>query len=79
MKWNSPFYGVERGRWFLSFHCFATYVKLTFFDGDQLVPLPPDGSKVPRVRYLKIFEGDSFDTQLSAWVDQCLDLPGEKL
>ena len=58
VKWNTPFYGVESGRWFLAFHCFTKYVKLTFFDGASLDPVPPGKSKQERVRYLDIREGE---------------------
>ena len=57
VKWNSPFYGVEEGSWFLSFHCFAKYVKVTFFRGTSLRPVPPGESKHKEVRYLDVHEG----------------------
>jgi hypothetical protein len=61
VKWNSPFYGVKEGTWFLSFHCFAKYVKVAFFRGAALDPVPPVGSKQPEVRYLHIHEGKALD------------------
>jgi len=80
VKWNSPFYGVEsKGGWFLSFHCFARYVKVTFFRGTSLDPVPPGASKHKSVRYLDIHEHDELDAQLAAWVEQASKLPGEKL
>ncbi|MFQ6547949.1 DUF1801 domain-containing protein [Aestuariibius sp. 2305UL40-4] len=80
VKWNSPFYGVERNRWFLSLHCFTRYVKLTFFDGTSLDPMPPEPSKHPKVRYLNIREDDPLDAaQLTDWTLQASRLPGEKL
>lgn len=79
VKWNSPFYGLERDSWFLSLHCFNAYVKLTFFQGVALDPLPANSSKQPRVRYHHIHEGDAFDSQLADWVRQASLLPGEKL
>jgi len=81
VKWNSPFYGVEaQGGWFLSFHCFTKYIKLTFFRGASLRPAPPVGSKHPDVRYFHIHENDAFDeAQLADWVKQASELPGEKL
>jgi hypothetical protein len=80
VKWNTPFYGVESGRWFLAFHCFTKYVKLTFFDGASLDPLPPGKSKQERVRYLDIREGDVLDEQqFLDWVQQASRLPGERL
>ena len=81
VKWNSPFYGVEdQGGWFLSFHCFTKYVKVTFFRGTSLRPLPPGESKHKEVRYFDIREDAELDeVQLAAWVKQASQLPGEKL
>jgi hypothetical protein len=79
VKWNSPFYGVEAGYWFLSFHVFARYVKVAFFRGTSLQPIPPGASKHPEVRYLDIHEGDPFEDRLADWVRQASQLPGEKL
>ncbi|ANW05779.1 DUF1801 domain-containing protein [Bradyrhizobium icense] len=80
VKWNSPFYGVEdQGGWFLSFHCFTKYVKVTFFRGTSLRPLPPGESKVKEVRYLDIHEDGLDEAQLVAWVKQASQLPGERL
>lgn len=77
VKWNSPFYGVEGQGWFLSFHVFSRYVKLTFFQGASLRPLPPGASKHKEVRYLDIHEGGELDeTQLASWVKQAAALPG---
>src|SRR3546814_1329969 len=67
VKWNSPFYGVEDQVWFLSFHCFTKYVKVAFFRGTSLRPLPPGESKQKEVRYLEIHEDDPLDeAQLAA-------------
>jgi hypothetical protein len=80
VKWNSPFYGVEGEGWFLSYHCFTKYVKVTFFRGASLRPVPPVGSKHKDVRYFHIHEGDTLDeAQLAAWVRQASQLPGERL
>jgi hypothetical protein len=80
VKWNSPFYGVEEGAWFLSFHCFARYVKVAFFRGAELRPVPPGASKHRQVRYLDIHEGEALDeAQLAAWVRQASRLPGERM
>jgi hypothetical protein len=79
VKWNSPFYGVEDGVWFLSFHCFAKYVKVAFFRGTALRPLPPGESKQKEVRYLDIYEGALDEAQFVAWVKQASKLPGEKM
>ena len=80
VKWNSPFYGVEGQGWFLSIHCYARHVKLAFFRGRSLHPVPPGASKHAEVRYLDIREGDGLDeTQLADWVKQASRLPGERM
>ena len=77
VKWNSPFYGVQGRGWFLSLHCFAKYVKVAFFRGASLRPVPPGESKQKDVRYLDIREGDPLDeAQMAAWVKQASELPG---
>jgi hypothetical protein len=80
VKWNSPFYGVEGQGWFLNFHCFTNYVKVAFFRGTSLRPVPPGASKHKEVRYLDIHENDQFDeAQFAAWVKQASLLPGERM
>ena len=77
VRWNSPFYGLAGRGWFLNFHCFAKYVKVAFFNGASLDPLPPGESKDENVRYLNIYEDDRFDEeQFAAWVQQASRLPG---
>ena len=77
VKWNSPFYGIEGRGWFLSLHCFTKYVKVVFFRGTSLRPLPPGESKQKEVRYLDIHEDDQLDeAQLASWVKQASQLPG---
>jgi hypothetical protein len=77
VKWNSPFYGVEGMGWFLSLHCFTKYVKVAFFRGRSLRPVPPGESKHEEVRYLDIHEDDRLDeAQLAAWVKQAAAIPG---
>jgi hypothetical protein len=77
VKWNSPFYGIEGQGWFLSFHVFTRYIKVTFFRGTSLQPIPPGASKHPEVRYFDIREGDDFDqAQMAKWVKQAAALPG---
>ena len=77
MKWNSPFYGIEGKGWFVSFHCFTKYVKVTFFNGASLRPAPPGGSRHKDVRYLDIREDDSLDeARFTAWMKQASRLPG---
>ena len=80
VKWNSPFYGVEGDGWFLNFHCFTKYVKVAFFRGTSLRPVPPGKSKHKEVRYFDIHENDEFDEkQFAAWVKQASQLPGERM
>lgn len=79
VKWNSPFYGLQDDVWFLSFHVFARYVKVTFFQGASLKPPPEGKSKYPQVRYYDIHEGALDEAQFTAWVKQAAKLPGEKL
>lgn len=80
VKWNSPFYGLEGQGWFTSYHCFNKYVKVTFFRGLSLNPLPPGPSKSQDTRYLDIYEDKPFDeVQFADWVKQASLLPGEKL
>ncbi|CAN7447154.1 DUF1801 domain-containing protein [Bosea sp. LjRoot90] len=80
VKWNSPLYGVEEGHWFLGIHVFAKYVKVAFFRGASLDPVPPGTSKQKEVRYLDIREDDELDeARFTAWVKQAAALPGEKM
>jgi hypothetical protein len=77
VKWNSPFYGIERRGWFLSFHVFTRYVKVAFFRGASLRPIPPGASKHKDVRYIDLHEDDEFDeTRMASWVKQAAALPG---
>ena len=80
VKWNSPLYGVEGQGWFLGIHCFTNYVKVAFFRGTSLRPLPPGESKSKDTRYLDIRKDDQFDeAQLAAWVKQASQLPGKRM
>jgi hypothetical protein len=80
VKWNSPLYGVEGQDWFLGIHCFTNYVKVAFFRGTSLRPVPPGESKSKDTRYLDIHEDDQLDeAQLAAWVKQASQLPGERM
>jgi hypothetical protein len=77
VKWNSPFYGIEGQGWFLSYHCFTNYVKVAFFRGASLHPLPPGESRQKEVRYLDIREDDVVDeARFMRWVKQASQLPG---
>lgn len=80
VKWNSPLYGVEEGRWFLGIHCFNKYIKVAFFRGAALRPPPPGESKQKEVRYLDLYENAALDeAQFARWVKQASELPGEKM
>ena len=80
VRWNSPFYGIEDRGWFLSFHCFTKYIKVTFLNGGSLRPVPPVTSKYEHVRYFHIHEGDELDEELLvSWLEQASGLPGEEL
>jgi hypothetical protein len=80
VKWNTPFYGVENGIWFLGFHCMAMYIKVAFFRGTKLRPVPPGDSTQKEVRYLHIHEDRQLnESQFIAWVKQASRLPGRKL
>ena len=78
VKWNTPFYGIEGQGWFLGFHCFTKYVKVTFFRGTSLRPVPAGGTvRSKDARWIDVHEGDKLDeTQLAAWVKQAAALPG---
>src|SRR6478672_5199133 len=77
VKWNSPFYGIEGQGWFLNFHCFTKYIKVAFFSGTSLSPLPPGESKSEDARYLDIYEDDGLDRELlGSWITQASELPG---
>lgn len=80
VKYNSPLYGIEGQGWFLSIHVFTKYIKVAFFRGASLRPVPPGKSKQKEVRYLDIREDDKLDeAQLTAWVKQASKLPGERM
>jgi len=77
VKWNSPLYGVEGRGWFVGMHCFAKYIKLAFFNGTAITPMPPVESKDKRARYFHIHEGEELDEdQLARWMKQASKLDG---
>ncbi|MBP6877452.1 MAG: DUF1801 domain-containing protein [Phenylobacterium sp.] len=78
VRWNSPFYGSAAGGWFVTFHVLTKYVKVTFFDGLSLVPIPPGGTpKSGQGRWIDIYEGDELDeAQMADWIRQAAALPG---
>ncbi len=79
VKWNTPLYGFGDGTWFLAFHVYARYIKVTFFRGELLAPMPPETSKVKGVRYLHVREGEFDEKRFADWVRQASKLPGEKM
>lgn len=80
VKWNTPMYGVEEGSWFVSYHAFDRYLKVAFFRGAALDPVPPVASKHPEVRYFHIHEDEPLDeTRLADWLIQASRLPGERM
>jgi hypothetical protein len=77
VRWNSPFYGVEGQGWFLSFHCFTKYIKVAFYRGTSLRPVPPGQSKVQYVRYVDVHQGHHLDEeQMASWIRQAASIPG---
>lgn len=77
VKWNTPFYGRKEIGWFVAFHCFNKYVKVTFFKGQDLDPVPPEGSKDPNVRYYHIGEDGKIDEKLFIkWLKQASTMEG---
>ena len=80
VRWNSPFYGVEGQGWFLSYHVFERYVKVTFLRGTSLDPQPPVASKDPNTRYFHIHENEQLDEELwTSWLKQAAEMPGDPL
>jgi hypothetical protein len=79
VKWNTPLYGLEPEHWFLGYHCFTRYVKVTFFRGAALEPLPPESSKDPNTRYVHLHEGEELGEQFADWIRQSAALPGVKM
>jgi hypothetical protein len=77
VRWNSPFYGIEGQGWFLGIHCLTKYVKVAFFRGTSLRPLPPVESTQKEVRYFHVHEDDQLDEKLVAgWIRLASELPG---
>ena len=76
VRWNSPFYGIEGRGWFASFHVFTRYVKVTFFRGASLRPVPPGSGKDPDARWIDIREGELDESQMATWIRQAAALPG---
>ena len=76
VRWNTPLYGVEDQGWFVGFHTFTKYVKVTFFKGMSLKPIPPGESKHKEVRYLDIREGELDEEQFTKWIRQAAAIPG---
>ncbi|MDP2061857.1 MAG: DUF1801 domain-containing protein [Phaeovulum sp.] len=79
VRWNAPFWGLEGQGWMLSLACVAGYVKVSFFKGTALAPLPPEPSKVPNLRYLHIFENGFDEAQFRDWLRQAFAMPGARM
>jgi hypothetical protein len=75
VRWNSPFYGVEGQGWFLGFHVFTHYVKVTFFRGASLRPIPPGGTGKD-ARWIDVHQDDLDEAQIATWIRQAAALPG---
>ena len=75
VKWNSPFYGIEGQGWFLAFHVFTRYVKVTFFKGTSLRPVPPGGT-AKEARWIDVHEADLDEAQMARWIEQASSIPG---
>ncbi len=78
VRWNSPWYGVEGEGWFVSYHVFTRYVKVTFLNGAELDPVPPGSGKDPDARWVDIYEGELDEAQMEDWVRQAAGRPGWK-
>ena len=78
VRWNSPWYGVEGQGWFVSYHVFTRYVKVTFLNGAELDPEPPGSGKDPDARWVDIYEGKFDEAQMAEWVRQSAAMPGWK-
>ncbi len=76
VRWNSPFYGVEGQGWFLSYHVFTRYVKVTFLQGAALRPVPPGSGKDKDSRWIDIYEGELDVEQMAVWIRQAAAIPG---
>ena len=76
VRWNSPWYGLPGRGWFLSYHVFTRYIKVTFLNGALLHPEPPGSGKDPDARWIDLYEGDFDEGQLAEWVRQSAALPG---
>ena len=76
VRWNSPWYGIEGGGWFVSYHVFTRYVKVTFLNGASLSPMPPGSGKDKESRWVDIHEGELDEAQMTEWIGQSAALPG---
>ena len=76
VRWNSPWYGIAGQGWFLSYHVFTRYVKVTFLQGAALQPVPPGAGKDPDSRWIDLYEGQFDEAQMADWIRQAAALPG---
>ena len=76
VRWNSPWYGIEGQGWFVSFHVFTRYIKVTFLNGAALQPLPPGAGKDPDARWVDLYEDKLDPEQMTDWFRQAAAIPG---
>ena len=76
VRWNSPWYGIDGEGWFLSYHVFARYVKVTFLQGASLRPVPPGAGKDKDARWIDLYEGELDEERMEAWIRQAAAIPG---
>ena len=76
VRWNSPWYGIEGEGWFVSYHVFTRYIKVTFLNGAMLCPVPPGSGKDPDARWVDIYEDGFDEEQMATWIRQAAALPG---
>lgn len=75
VKWNSPFYGIRGRGWFMAFHVYERFIKVTFFKGTDLMPVPRGGTG-KEARWINIHEDDLDEAQMAKWIKQAATLPG---
>ena len=76
VRWNSPFYGIEGQGWFVSYHVFTRYIRVTLFQGALLQPVPPGAGKDKDARWVDIYAGELDEEQMAAWIRQAAAVPG---
>lgn len=77
VKWHGVWYGIPGGGWFAALNSFNAHLKLTFFDGCHLDPVPPDRLAFRPASAIDLKEDAILDEDLIAdWVRQAQSLPG---